>query len=306
LAARVLEGVDTRQFTQWVVKKLGLPVNEAKLAGLTVTDLKQALTAEETQETAIETDVDMESLKLAVRYLWGEDVDTDEDLPPVEAYAEGDMPGSLRVAVASNSDENLDGHFGSALRFLIYQLSKDEIRLVAVRPTLEADLAEDKNAARSALINDCQIVYVQSVGGPAAAKIVRAGVHPMKYPQTGLAREVIARLQSILDAPPPWLASTRNERIEWSMRRICRRAAVARLAAAQDRLSTRDRADTQRIPPGGTPGYQVLTLRGGRSLGDRWTISAAVENLTDEDYRVHGSGLNEPGRNFVAGVEARF
>lgn len=206
LAARVLEGVDTKAFTQWVVKKLGLPVNESKLAGLTVTDLKQALTAEETQETAIETDVDMESLKLAVRYLWGEDVDIDDDLPAVEAYAEGDMPGSLRVAVASNKDENLDGHFGSALRFLIYQLSKDEIRLVAVRPTLEADLAEDKNAARSALINDCQVVYVQSVGGPAAAKIVRAGVHPMKYPQTGPAREVIARLQSILDAPPPWLA----------------------------------------------------------------------------------------------------
>lgn len=206
LAARVLEGVDTKEFTQWVVKKLGLPVNESKLAGLTVTDLKQALTAEETQETAIETDVDMESLKLAVRYLWGDDVDADDDLPAVEAYAEGDMPGSLRVAVASNKDENLDGHFGSALRFLIYQLSKDEIRLVAVRPTLEADLAEDKNAARSALINDCQVVYVQSVGGPAAAKIVRAGVHPMKYPQTGPAREVIARLQSILDAPPPWLA----------------------------------------------------------------------------------------------------
>jgi len=206
LAARVLEGVDTRAFTQWVVKKLGLPVSESKLAGLTVTDLKQALTAEETQETAIETDVDMESLKLAVRYLWGEDVDVDEDLPVTQAYAEGDMPGSLRVAVASNKDENLDGHFGSALRFLIYQLSKDEIRLVAVRPALEADLAEDKNAARSALINDCQVVYVQSVGGPAAAKIVRAGVHPMKYPQTGPAREVIARLQSILDAPPPWLA----------------------------------------------------------------------------------------------------
>lgn len=165
-AARVLEGVDTTAFTQWVVKKLGLPVNEGKLSSLTVTDLKQALTAEETQETAIETDVDMESLKLAVRYLWGEDVDVDERLPPIQAYAGGDMPGSLRVAVASNTDENLDGHFGSALRFLIYQLSKTEIRLVAVRPTLEADLAEDKNAARSALINDCQVVYGRSAALP--------------------------------------------------------------------------------------------------------------------------------------------
>jgi nitrogen fixation protein NifX len=206
LAARVLEGVDTKAFTVWVAGKVGLPVNESKLAGLTVTDLKQALSAEETPETAIETDADMEALKIAVRYLWGEDIDLDEEVPIKQPYSEGDMPGSLRVAVASNTDENLDGHFGSALRFLIYQLSKDEIRLVAVRPTLEADLAEDKNAARSALINDCQVVYVQSVGGPAAAKIVRAGVHPIKHPQTGPAREAIARLQSVLDAPPPWLA----------------------------------------------------------------------------------------------------
>jgi nitrogen fixation protein NifX len=75
-----------------------------------------------------------------------------------------------------------------------------------VRPTLEADDAEDKNVARAELINDCQIVYVQSVGGPAAAKIVRAGVHPIKFPQTGPAREALARLQGTLESPPPWLA----------------------------------------------------------------------------------------------------
>src|SRR5512139_3694289 len=107
LAARVLEDVDTKAFTQWVVKKLGFPVNEAKLSGLTVTDLKQALSAEETQETAIGPDVDMESLKLAVRYLWGDDVDVGKSLPPIAAYAKGAMPRRLRVAVASNSDENL-------------------------------------------------------------------------------------------------------------------------------------------------------------------------------------------------------
>jgi outer membrane receptor protein involved in Fe transport len=33
---------------------------------------------------------------------------------------------------------------------------------------------------------------------------------------------------------------------------------------------------------------------------------AAVENLTDEDYRIHGSGVNEPGRNFVLAMDARF
>jgi hypothetical protein len=49
-------------------------------------------------------------------------------------------------------------------------------------------------------------VYVQSIGGPAAAKVVRAGVHPVKKPQGGPARAVLAELQGRLNSPPPWLA----------------------------------------------------------------------------------------------------
>ncbi len=205
LAAKALEDVEPRAFTVKLAEKIGLPVTEDKLAALTVADLKLILTGEE----SVEPDQDMGQIKLAVRYLWGEGGNLggdDPDVPKPEAYAEGDMPGSLRVAVASNSGDNLDGHFGSATRFLVYQVGKETIRLVDVRPTLIADEAEDKNVARSELLNDCQIVYVQSIGGPAAAKVVRAGVHPVKFPQTGPAREALAKLQTTLDAPPPWLA----------------------------------------------------------------------------------------------------
>lgn len=204
LAAKALEDVEPRAFTLKLAEKIGLPVTEDKLAALTVADLKLILTGEE----SVEPDQDMGQIKLAVRYLWGEggNLGDDSDVPNPEAYAEGDMPGSLRVAVASNSGDNLDGHFGSATRFLIYQVGKDAIRLVDVRPTLIADEADDKNVARSELINDCQIVYVQSIGGPAAAKVVRAGVHPVKFPRTGPARDALAKLQGTLDAPPPWLA----------------------------------------------------------------------------------------------------
>ncbi|MGF1644924.1 MAG: dinitrogenase iron-molybdenum cofactor N-terminal domain-containing protein [Thiotrichales bacterium] len=204
LAARAL-GLDTRGFTMWIANKVGLPISEEKLAALTVADLKGALSSDGTGEGPVETDVDRESIKRAVRNLWGE-LDVDDDLPVAEAYAEGDMPGSLRVAVASNHGENLDGHFGSALRFLVYQVGREAIRLVDLRSTMESDLAEDKNAARSELIRDCQIVYVQSIGGPAAAKVVRVGAHPIKIAKTGAARDELARLQTILDAPPPWLA----------------------------------------------------------------------------------------------------
>jgi len=74
------------------------------------------------------------------------------------------------------------------------------------------------------------------------------------------------------------------------------------VANNQDKLSARDRADTDRIPPGGTPGYSSLAIRGGWQASDRLTLSLAVDNLLDEDYRVHGSGLNEPGRNILLSV----
>ena len=72
------------------------------------------------------------------------------------------------------------------------------------------------------------------------------------------------------------------------------------------RLSSGDRGDTQRIPPGGTPGYTVATVRGGWQATDALTLTAAIENFTDEAYRVHGSGVNEPGINFIFGAKLSF
>lgn len=201
LAARALAEVNAGAFAAKLGDRIGLPVTEAKLAKVTVADIKLILSGEE----GVEPDVDGASIKLAVRHLWGDSGDA-EHLPRLEAYADGDLPGSLRVAVASNTEENLDGHFGSCPRFLVYQVARNEMRLIDIRSTLLADDAEDKNVARAELINDCQIVYVQSIGGPAAAKAVRANVHPVKVPDGGAARVTLQRLQTVLDAPPPWLA----------------------------------------------------------------------------------------------------
>lgn len=204
LAARALNGLDVRALVGALIEKLEAPLTEAKLGTLTVEDLRVIL-AGDFAEQGCHVGVEAEALKEAIRLLWGQGV-TNSDFPTVDAYTEGDMPGSLRVAVAANRGENLDGHFGSCERFLVYQVSPDTIKLIAIRSTVEADAAEDKNAARSALIGDCQIVYVQSIGGPAAAKVVRAGVHPVKKPTGGAAREVLVELQGRLTSPPPWLA----------------------------------------------------------------------------------------------------
>ena len=82
---------------------------------------------------------------------------------------------------------------------------------------------------------------------------------------------------------------------------------VSLLAADRaDDLSSRDLADSQRIPPGGTPSYAVLTLRGSWQIRERFGLTLGIENLGDEGYRIHGSGLNEAGRNVVAGVQVGF
>jgi len=81
---------------------------------------------------------------------------------------------------------------------------------------------------------------------------------------------------------------------------------LATIVDRQDDLSTRDRADTSRIPPGGTPSYTVFSLRSGWQIRKNVNLTVSLENISDEDYRVHGSGQNEAGRSLNVGVSIEF
>lgn len=74
----------------------------------------------------------------------------------------------------------------------------------------------------------------------------------------------------------------------------------------QDKMALRDETDTSRIPPGGTPGYTVFGLSAGVPLDENVDLGLSLENLGDKDYRVHGSGLNAPGRSVIVTCEIRF
>lgn len=69
-------------------------------------------------------------------------------------------------------------------------------------------------------------------------------------------------------------------------------------AARQDRLSPGDLADS-RIPEDGTPGYAVLHLRGRYQFNNHVTLNAGLENITNQLYKSHGSGIYEPGRRLM-------
>lgn len=206
LAARAMPGISLPQLIDVLQNRIGKDQIDADdLRSLTVTDLKTAFASADGEEDGEDIGIGLEAMKLAVRILWG---DTQgETLPPEQPYAEGDMPGSVRVALASDSGEALNGHFGSCIRYLVYQVSPAEIRLVGVRDALEADFAPDKNGFRVQLIADCHVLYVVSIGGPAAAKVIRADIYPMKRLQGGPAMEVLTEFQQMMSqSPPPWLS----------------------------------------------------------------------------------------------------
>jgi hemoglobin/transferrin/lactoferrin receptor protein len=72
----------------------------------------------------------------------------------------------------------------------------------------------------------------------------------------------------------------------------------------EDRISDVDQAaDNQRIPTDGTPGYVVASLRAGWHARENLDFTCGIENLTDESYRVHGSGQNEAGLSGIFGVK---
>jgi nitrogen fixation protein NifX len=199
LAARALPDTEPRRLIAVLVECVGLPLTEDKLSGIKVKDLKTAANGEFS-------DMGMDALKTAVRFLKGEEI-TMSVAETWEIQPSDEMPNSLRVACASNTACLIDGHFGSCSRFLIYQVSKDEIRLVDVRSTETTEEVEDKNAFRTNLIKDCHVLYVASIGGPAAAKVVKASIHPIKHLEQGVATDVLQQLQEVLQAaPPPWLA----------------------------------------------------------------------------------------------------
>ncbi len=75
-------------------------------------------------------------------------------------------------------------------------------------------------------------------------------------------------------------------------------------AVTEDRIHPDDQAgDASRIPTNGTPGYLVTMVHAGYRPVDFLELTCGIENITDEDYRNHGSGQNEPGLSGIIGAK---
>lgn len=118
----------------------------------------------------------------------------------------------FKIAIATNNGTHIDGHFGGCEQFAIYQFDADSIELLETR-TASNEGGIDKNDYRAAQLADCQLLYVASIGGPAAAKVIKTGVHPLRDPNATAIEDALGKLQRVLrGTPPPWMAKLMGQR----------------------------------------------------------------------------------------------
>lgn len=210
LAARELPGTDNRQVLDVLITIMGKPITVRKLSRLRFNLFKRTLEKHKLPCA----DGDDTALRKAMSFLKGKGIQCEPSpLPTVIPYRDGDIPDSIRIACTSNNGHMIDGQFATCKHYLIYQVAAESFRLIDIR-ILDAtpDGSEkpkglDKHSARAFLLEDCHVLCTTEIGGLAASKVVKAGIHPMKLEQTVPAVVFIREIQQVLrDSPPPWLA----------------------------------------------------------------------------------------------------
>lgn len=113
----------------------------------------------------------------------------------------------IKVAFATTDGVHVDEHFGWAARFDVYEVSPAGFRLADSRCVGSIGRDEDgKVEARVAAVQDCAIVCVTSIGPTAAARVVRARIHPVRVKDGQEIDAFLDRLRLVVAGRPPrWL-----------------------------------------------------------------------------------------------------
>ncbi|MDR9830593.1 NifB/NifX family molybdenum-iron cluster-binding protein [Vibrio sp. FNV 38] len=195
-AIKALDFPNTRLLLQVLHTNLGQPLSEQNLALLTPKSWRSMLSKLNGDFSRKQIDTSYAAL------LSGPDQNENQlvTASPIEGH-------KLTVAVASNANQLLDGHFGSCLRILFYDVNGQEHRLVKVQEIDSDAKGEERTRYLVSLIEGCDILFTLSIGGAAAAKVTRAGIHPIKV-QTPLdANTKLDELSSaIKQGVAPWLS----------------------------------------------------------------------------------------------------
>lgn len=117
------------------------------------------------------------------------------------------MENAIKVAFATKDMEEVNAHFGGAREFVVYSVSKEGFSLSEVIKIDTSDIEDDdKTEFRVRALAGVNIVYCESIGGTAAAKVIRSGIHPLKVNEPTPIEEILKSLVQMINGnPPPWI-----------------------------------------------------------------------------------------------------
>lgn len=200
--AQRLPHIEQEQLFDWLCHLLNGPLSTSALNALTAEQIKAAPLAAQAGLTAADWDQ-------LLALLHG-DLPMHLDPRPLPVQP-GEAP-PLRVAFASSDGVNINGHFGSCPLFFIYQISAEgqtaqliDIRLFGARQ--QDGAGSETNELRASGLEGCHLMFCEEIGGPAAARVIRHGIHPLKAKQEKQVAGQIRELRRLLSTQlPPWLA----------------------------------------------------------------------------------------------------
>ena len=120
----------------------------------------------------------------------------------------------MKVAIATQDLKTVDAHFAGARTIAIYEVSTEGSKMleafrfdaVSNEDGNHGDEYDDRIGPRLDAIRGCQLLFVRAIGGPAAARVVNARIHPIKVTSDEPIGDVLGRCQTMLQGnPPPWL-----------------------------------------------------------------------------------------------------
>ncbi len=120
----------------------------------------------------------------------------------------------MRVAFATQDRQTVDAHFASARTFMFYDVGPDghtfleavQFDNVSNEEGQHQDDGDDRLASKIKALEGSALLFVRAIGGPAAARVVRARVHPIKLSADETISAVIDKVRGMLKSnPPPWL-----------------------------------------------------------------------------------------------------
>ena len=126
----------------------------------------------------------------------------------------------MRIAVATQDRHRVDAHFASAKTFMFYDVGPEghtfleavQFDNVSAEDGNHKEDGEDRLSAKIGALQGSALLFCRAIGGPAAARVVRANVHPIKLPAPEPISSVLERLQSQLaGSPPPWMRKILNQ-----------------------------------------------------------------------------------------------